>query len=329
MPGFRCILLTGAGGFVGRCMARALVAGAPEARRAALVHAAPAAPIDGFETVQADIADTAAVEAAVAALRPDLVLHLAAQSSVGAAAGGAAETWRVNAVGALSLAEALARHAPEATVLFTSSSEVYGAAFNDGPLDEDTPPRPQNAYARSKLAAEGALSDVLPPTARLVIARAFNHTGPGQDERFALPSFAAQIARIEAGLAPPRIMVGNLDAERDFLHVDDVVAAYLALVEAATRLPHRALVNVASGVPRRIGDLLDALVAQARVPLAIVQDPARMRPSDVPRATAAPERLRAWTGWGPASTMETMLADVLVSARTHGGGRDPRSGATA
>ena len=120
-----------------------------------------------------------------------------------------------------------------------SSSDVYGASFRQGPATEETPPAPLNPYAASKLAAELMLRDVLPSSSKLIIARAFNHTGPGQDERFVLPSFAAQIARIEAGLAEPRLRVGDLAAERDFMHVADVADAYVRLLERAGGLQRR------------------------------------------------------------------------------------------
>lgn len=310
------ILLTGAGGFVGRRLARALVHEAPEARRVALLRDGGEGAEPGWEAAIADVTDTNAMNTLVEDFAPDLVLHLAAQASVGAARGDAEETWRVNCGGALVVAGALARHAPDAAVLFTSTSEVYGAAFREGPVDEDTEPRPRNPYARSKLAAEEVLADVLPDTARLIVARAFNHSGSGQDERFVLPSFAAQIARIEAGLAPPQIQVGNLDAERDFLHVDDVVAAYLALARNLSDLPLRGLVNVASGTAHRIGDLLDRMLAQARIPIEIAQDPDRLRPSDIPSASARPERLVAWTGWGKRNGVDDLVLEVLRDARS-------------
>ena len=194
-----------------------------------------------------DLRDAAAVDRLVAEARPDIIVHLAGQASVGALDRGAGEeTWRVNLAGTLNLALAVNRFAPEATVLFASSSEVYGRAFGPDPVNEETPPEPANAYARSKLLAERTLADVLPATARILVARPFNHTGPGQREDFVLPSFAAQVARIEAGLQSA-LRVGNLDVARDFLDVRDVVAAYCALIEAAPRLPMRFTCNVATG----------------------------------------------------------------------------------
>lgn len=264
-----------------------------------------------------DLLDRAATAWAVAEARPDLVVHLAAQASVGLSQNGASElTWAVNLSGTLNLALAVARHAPTATVLFASSGEVYGASLGGTPACESTPLKPLHPYARSKVLAERALADVLPASSRLVIARPFNHTGPGQGENFALPSFAAQVARIEAGLSEPRMRVGNLESVRDFLDVRDVVAAYMALLEAASRLPRRFIVNVASGTPYSLRAMLDILREHAHCPFDLEVDPTRLRPSDVPIAYGDPALLRATTGWAPKIPVEAMLADLLSAART-------------
>ena len=308
---FSRILFTGGNGFVGSHLAP-LLAGIGERRM--LVRPGSTAP-EGWTAAPAEIGDESAVAQIVRETRPDLVLHLAAQASVGAGAGMAEATWRVNFGGSLALAAACAAHAPEATFLFVSSGETYGASFKDGPAREDTPLRPQNAYARSKAAAEAMLGDVLAPTNRLIVARAFNHTGPGQDERFVLPSFAGQIARIEAGRQPPEMMVGNLEAARDFLDVRDVCDAYRALLAKAPELPMRSVFNVCSGVPRRIADLLDALRAMSRRPFDIRLDEARLRPYIVTVAIGANDRLREATGWAPTRPIETTLRDLLDHAR--------------
>ncbi len=130
--------------------------------------------------VEGDICDEAAMDALIARLRPDLVVHLAGQASIGQATQDAAQTWRANLVGTFNLAAAIGRHAPQATVLFSSSATIYGAAMREGPVSETTPPQPLDAYSRSKLAAELALDDMLPATARLIIGRPVNHSGAGQ-----------------------------------------------------------------------------------------------------------------------------------------------------
>ncbi len=307
------IVMTGAGGFVGRRLAIHLAKfAAPGARLTAIERSEPPA---GWDGVRADVTDEAAVARIVATARPDVVVHLAAQSSVGAAETAAKATWRTNFEGSFALAAACSTHAPHAVVLFASSAEVYGASFGDVPLDEDAPLRPRNPYGRSKAAAEQAMADVLAPTNRLIVSRAFNHTGAGQDERFALPSFAAQIARIEAGAQPPVMKVGNLDAERDFLHVEDVCDAYLALLGAAPRLPFRSVFNISSGAARPIRAYLEEMKVLSGAEFKIEIDPERTRAIDIPKAAGRNDRMRISTGWLPKRAPAHFLEELLTFAR--------------
>jgi GDP-4-dehydro-6-deoxy-D-mannose reductase len=303
---YRSVLITGASGFVGGHLLKALRARlSPEAA----VHRA-----DRTGSRPVDILDADALRAFVADARPDLVFHLAAQASVGQSASAGADTWRVNLCGTVNLAEAIAAEAPTATVAFASSSEVYGAAFNSGTMDEDATPIPQSPYARSKLAAEWAIRDALSPENRLLVFRPTNHSGPGQDTRFVLPAFAEQIAAIEAGRQPPVIKVGSLTAERDFLDVRDVVEAYLDAVAAPATAAHETF-NIASGRLVPVGRLLDELLAMTTADIAVEQDPARLRPSDIPRAAVDATRLRSRTGWSPRRSLRQMIADVLDDRR--------------
>ena len=250
MPSYARILMTGASGFVGRRLAPALQAAYPAAALAAIAHS-PSDTCPGWTTFCVDLADADAINEAVRSWRPNLVVHLAAQSSVGEEAELAEATWRTNSVGALNLACAIARAVPESMVFNVSTGEVYGSSFLNGPASETTPLSPRSIYARSKAAAEAIFEDVLPPESRLVTVRPLNHTGAGQDERFVLPSFAAQIARIEAGLVPPKLQVGNLGVERDFLDVRDVIDAYLLILAGAEALPatRRAQCGLGAGSP--------------------------------------------------------------------------------
>jgi GDP-4-dehydro-6-deoxy-D-mannose reductase len=265
----------------------------------------------GWTPLLADMVDRQALDLAIGAARPDAVVHLAAQASVGQAGAVAEETWRVNAAGALNLAAAIAVHAPTATVLNVSSAEVYGTSFRDGVASESAPLMPTNIYGRSKVAAEAIFADVLPPSARLITARPFNHSGPGQDERFVLPGFAAQIARIEAGIQPPELAVGNLEASRDFLDVRDVVRAYVELLDAAEVLPARAVFNIASGQSFRVADMLDRMLRMVAVPITLHVDPARLRPADIPIIAGDASRLAAAVGWVPEFTVDMLVRDLL------------------
>ena len=145
--------------------------------------------------------------------------------------------------------------------------------------------------------------------------RAFNHTGPGQREDYVLPSFAGQIARIEAGLQPPVLICGNLEVSRDFLDVRDVVAAYVSLIASAPHLPRRFTCNVATGAARRLADIVEILRGLAQARFSIEIDPARLRPSDIPLAAGRADRLRDATGWAPTIPLEKTLLALMEDAR--------------
>jgi GDP-4-dehydro-6-deoxy-D-mannose reductase len=304
------ILMTGATGFVGRWLAPALRTAYPEAALAAIAHR-PSETVHGWTTFCVDLVDSEAVREAILAWRPDLVVHLAAQSSVGQSAHLAEQTWRINAVGALNLAAAVSRLAPGVTVFNVSTGEVYGSTFLKGPASETSLVCPQSIYARSKAAAETIFEDVLPRETRLVTVRPLNHTGAGQDERFVLPSFAAQIARIEAGLERPSLQVGNVDVERDFLDVRDVIDAYLLILARAESLTRRVVFNVASGQPRRVADLLDRMLHASTLPVQVQIDPTRFRPAELPRVVGDAAALRRSFGWTPKRSVDDLVAGLL------------------
>ena len=312
------ILVTGAAGFVGRHALAALSAGTGAADRILGIGRGRPAVLPervAYETV--DLLDEAALHASVAAFRPTDVLHLAAMASVQQSADAPGETWRVNLVGLLNLAEAVARSAPGAGFLFVSSGEVYGRAFLAGrPLTEAAVPDPQGPYARSKWFGEAILRDLLAKAkVRLVILRPFNQIGAGQDERFVVPSFAGQIARIEAGLVAPVLAVGNLAAERDFLPVGDVVRAYVDLIGRGAEIVVGSVFNIASGRPRSIESVLSDLRRHARVPFDVRVAQDRMRPSEIPVAAGDATRLNAATGWVPRGNWDSAIAGVLAHAR--------------
>lgn len=298
----RRILVTGASGFVAGHLVPRLRAAFPAAE---LI-------LCGEGQVALDVTDAGAVEALVAARRPDAVVHLAAVSSVALARGNPA-TWAVNLSGTLHLAAAMRAHAPEGVLLFASSAEIYGASFRAGvPLDEGAAAAPQNTYAATKAAADLALGALAAEAGlRVIRLRPFNHTGVGQTDTFVVPGFARQVAAIAAGKAAPVIRVGNLEARRDFLDVRDVCDAYVAALARADGLAAGFVANIASGTARRVGDVLDDLIRLAGIAPAIEEDPARMRPSDIPFACGDASVARAALGWAPRVAWETTLGDVL------------------
>ena len=294
----RRILVTGATGFVGGHLVPALRAAFPAAELVA----------SDF-----DLADPAAIGAQLDAVRPDACVHLAAVSAPGDARDDPDRAWRVNLHGTLALARAILAHAPGCMLLFASTAEVYGRAFQAGAaLDEAAAPAPTNVYGATKAAADLALGAMVGDGLRLVRARPFNHTGPGQTAAFVVPAFARQVARIAAGRQAPVLQVGALDPMRDFLDVRDVCAAYVACLARAESLPLGVVFNIASGKPRRVGDVLDALLALAGVTAEVATDHAQLRPSEIPVACGDSTLAGRLLGWTPRIAWEQTLRDVLA-----------------
>ena len=303
------VLVTGARGFVGRHLTAAL------RERGHLVVEADRIPHD--DALPIDVTDALAVQAAFDLAQPDAVAHLAAQASVPASLEDPRATLEVNVLGTLHVldaARAAAGAGARPRVLIVSSADVYGAQPAElYPLRETTAPWPRNPYAASKVAAEAlALAYAGSFGVDAVVTRAFNHIGPGQDEGFAVAAFAAQIARAAAG-GEPRVSVGNLDASRDVLDVRDVCAAYVALLEGAGTAGE--IYNVCSGNATTMRELLRRLIEVAHVPVEVHEDPARMRPADVPVSVGSSAKLRSATGWAPRISLAAALRSVYDDAR--------------
>jgi len=305
------ILLTGATGFVGPRLLAALRQSSFHDAQFRLWGYRPAAGVPDSLT-NIDICSAAAVAAAVAQFKPTHVVHLAAQSHVPTSFKQPELTWRINVMGTLNLFEALRKHVPQAGILYISSSEIYGRSFQAGkPLDETALLQPQNPYAASKAAADLMAGQYAAQGLKIVRLRPFNHIGAGQREEFVAASFAAQVARIEAGQQKPVIRVGNLEARRDFLDVADVVRAYVMALEQIELLPPGLILNICSGVSRKIEDLLNGLIAQAACPVLVELDPGRMRPSDTPVAVGCADAVKHYLGWEARIPFSSTLKDVL------------------
>lgn len=309
------ILITGANGFVGKILCKIL-------RQAghhviALVGSNSPPPEQADQVVHCDIRNAADLQQAVAQCAPTHAVHLAAVTHVPTSFKDPLLTWQTNVMGSMNLLQALQREAPAAFVLFVSSSEVYGASFKQGiPLTEDTPCQPMNPYAASKVAAETAFHEYFRQGMAGVIARPFNHIGPGQSADFVTGSFARQIALIEAGEQTPQLKVGNLQAERDFLDVRDVCNAYVKLLQLSEQqATYPRCFNISSGQPRKIQSMLDTFLELTDHAIEIVEDPERMRPSDIPSASGNSCAIRQVTGWQPTIALQDTLDDLLADWR--------------
>jgi GDP-4-dehydro-6-deoxy-D-mannose reductase len=285
------VLVTGAGGFVGQYLLAELG--------------------DSAVAGEADVTDADALAAELHRIAPAAVVHLAAASSVGESWRDGAEVWRVNAVGTVTLLDAVAAEAPNARTLVVSTGEVYGPT-PDRPAREDDPLAPLSPYAASKAAVELAAERAARVEGLdVVVARPFQHTGPGQDERFAIGSWTHQIARLERG-GGGELEVGDLTVQRDLIDVRDVVRAYRLLLDPATPA---GTYNVASGRAVPLAEVVETLVGLARAPVTVRQNPARIRRVDLPVLAGDPGKLRAATGWEPELNLERTLADALEAAR--------------
>jgi len=262
------------------------------------------------------VTDRAAVREAIARHKPTHLVHLAAVAALGAAQADPENTWRIHVQGALNVAHAILDEAPDCWLIYVGSGLVYGETAKAGrPVDENALLAPMDDYAVTKAAADLALGALSRHGLKCIRMRPFNHTGPGQTEAFAVPAFAMQIARIEAGLAPPVIRVGNLDAERDFLDARDVASAYARVALNSDGLAPNTIFNVASGISWRMGDILEQLLARSSVKIVTEQDPLRLRPSDLPCIVGDAARARMRLGWMPEHPFEEALAAVLKDCR--------------
>jgi len=301
-------LVTGATGFVGRYLIAALEEAGYETLACGGPHDGDALPID--------LLDMSSLRAAFELGRPHVVFHLAAATFVPESIAAPMATYVTNIRGTANLAQAIRDHelatGARVRLLFTSSAEVYGAQPPDAfPLRETCALWPANPYASSKAAAEMILlGEARSLGLDVIIARAFNHIGPGQNDRFVVASFAAQLAKIAAG-GPPQLYVGNLDAKRDFTDVRDVVRAYVLLARDGAS---GEVYNVCSGVARSIRDVLRELIIAAHIPVEVRDDPARMRPSDVPLFVGDASKLRGATGWEPRIPFPASIRDIYQAA---------------
>ena len=306
-------LITGVTGFVGSHLAEYLLARGDEvvgtarwrSQTANISHIQ-----DQIQLVECDLRDFASVKRVLAEVKPDQVYHLAAQSFVQSSWQAPAETITTNVVGQLHLLEAMRDLNTNPPSMVACSSEEYGMVKpEETPILETNPLRPLSPYAVSKVGQDLLAYQYHQSYGTHVIrTRAFNHDGPRRGKVFATSNFAFQVAQIEKGKAEPVLKVGNLEALRDFTDVRDIVRGYVLAVEKAE--PGE-VYNLCSGKAYSIQQVVDMLLEMATVKISVEQDPARMRPSDVPILLGDCSKFKAATGWATTIPFEQTMLDLL------------------
>ncbi|MFO7866463.1 MAG: GDP-mannose 4,6-dehydratase [Candidatus Aminicenantes bacterium] len=309
------VLITGITGFAGSHLADFILAEHPDvqvygmirwrSRRENISHLQ-----DKVELVEADLKDAVSMKKCLDQVRPDRIFHLAAQSFVPTSWTCPSETFSINSIGQINLFEAALSLRLKPLIQIAGSSEEYGLVHEDEvPMKETNPLRPLSPYAVSKvaqdlLAYQYHQSYGLP----VVRTRGFNHTGPRRGEVFICSNFAHQIAEIESGRRKPVIHVGNLEAQRDFTDVRDMVRAYWLSLEKGKPGD---VYNIGSGTAYKIKDILDMLLSMTDSRVEVKVDPSRLRPSDVPILLADSSKFRRVTGWEPRFRFSQSLEDLL------------------
>ena len=305
-------LITGITGFVGSHLAEHLIARGDEVYgtvrwRSRLDNTTHIK--DKIKLIETDIRDSYSIEKAIMSVEPDVIFHLAAQSFVHSSFNAPQETLSTNIVGTVNLLEAIRASKTDPVIQIAGSSEEYGLVLpGETPIKETNPLRPLSPYGVSKV-AQDLLGYQYNKSYGLktVITRAFNHEGPRRGEVFSTSNFAKQVAEIEKG-ASAMIHVGNLDASRDFTDVRDVVRAYALAVE---KCDYGEAYNICSGKAWKIGDMLQLLLSMSAKKISVVQDPARMRPSDVQLLLGNFSKFHHKTGWKPEIPFEKTMKDLL------------------
>ncbi len=302
------ILITGVAGFAGTHLARLC---AERGEKVAGLGRRPHTELPGVTLYeQVDLQDAGAVREVVARLKPERVVHLAAQASVARSWDTPGEVISSNVTTTLNLLEAVRHEAPDAVVLVACSSEEYGRP-QALPVEETHPLSPRNPYAASK-----AMVDVLAGSyvemhgLRVVRTRAFNHAGPGQSDTYVVARFARQVAEAEAARPADgraEIVTGNVEVRRDFSDVRDVVRAYLAALEHG----EAGVFNVCSGRATPVSDILSGLAAHSPLELECRVDPGLLRENEVMEIRGSHERLSEATGWRPQIDLTDTLRDTL------------------
>lgn len=295
-------LVTGGTGFAGRYLVQHLAAEGVEVHATSHASHNDAPGADGVHAL--DVSDSAAVARVVRDLAPDEIYHLAGVTRP--ASGDVAGFYDVNLGGARSVLEALRTEAPDSKLLLVGSAYAY--APSSEPMDEEWPLAPQSHYGASKAAAEILGRAYAADGFHVVLARPFNHSGPGQPPDFVLPTIVQQVAdAVARDAGAVTLELGNLDSVRDISDVRDIVAGYtLALRSGDSGRAY----NLASGEGRSIRQLVDEVRDAAGIDVDVTTDASRLRAAEIDALIGDASRLRS-LGWQPALTLRQTILDML------------------
>lgn len=308
------VLVTGASGFVGKHLVEYLLNYNLEIWGTTRVPHINLIVNPRVHWITLQLLNSSQTRQALKQIQPDYVFHLAGQSNVRDSWSHKVITFESNLIGTIHLLESVQESYPEAMVITVGSSEEYGMVSEEQiPISEDVPPNPKSPYGVSKLAISYLVKQYVQTYGmRVIHARPFNHIGPGQDLGFVTTDFAKQIVSIELGLEENPILVGNLDAARDFTDVRDIVRAYWLLAERGSE---GEIYNVCSGEGIKISTLVEELSARSKKKIDIVQDPSKIRPLDVPLYMGDNAKIMNDTGWSPKIPLSKTLDDIMEDWR--------------
>ena len=298
-------IITGSEGFVGKYLRRELESNGYEVIGIDLIA--------GINTLVADLLNPEQVNEIIQSEKPDCVFHLAGQANVGKSWEIPQKTVEINVNAAITLMEAIRKYSPDTALLLVGSSDQYGNLKEEGArVTEDTPMKPMNPYAISKVMQEQmGRAYAKAYNLKICMTRSFNHGGAGQKAGFMIPDFASGIVKVERG-EQDYLLVGNLTSKRDFTHVKDVVRAYRLIVEKGTS---GEVYNVGSGTTYSAQEVLDKLIAMALKTILVHQDPSKMRPTDTPVICCDHSKLTRDTGWETQRTLDEILTDIMTYYR--------------
>jgi len=315
--------ITGISGFAGRHLAAHLLEGghwvggiARQDRALDELRARVAGPLASAAVDACDIRDRAGLRNALDRAHPDGVFHLAAVAFVPKTIERPELAYEVNFLGTVELLAAVREVAPRARVLLVTTGEIYGAIDpqRDLPIVEAQPLRPLSPYSVSKAAADLAgFQSFWSQSLDVVRARPFNHTGPGQPPEFVCSEFARALVAAETGAGPATLRVGNLDVERDFSDVRDIVRGYVALFEKGTG---GEAYNLGSGSATPLRTILEELRSLTRIPVAVETDPRKLRAREIPRLVGSIDKIGRATAWRPKIPLRRTLTDLMDDWRS-------------